>query len=167
MDPLSALHATIGIIKTVDQYTASIEDAEDSFKYLKVKLETTCGLLTSLDNLIKNDRGDSYHTGSHSSSLREAATDSSRCGSVIRLIDDKGQMLQLKQTLDEISGWLNTLELKSKSRIDHFLRIRRLLSKEHQKKTKEFSDELESFESAANLVISIDSRYESSTVREF
>ena len=149
MDLFSVLDSTIRVINAVDEYRNSINDAEKSFESLKTKLGSTRELLAKLEAVV---------TGGNERS-QEAQPDSSLDHSILQLIDAEGQLKKLQSTLDEISTWLSTLQLKSKSKKDIALKLLSS-SRAKQKRVKQFLSELEEYKLTANLVLTMAIRYE-------
>ena len=157
MDTSSILRTTVEALSAVDAYLASLKEEAKSFEALKVKLDSTRKLLASLQDLIKEDCSDTYYSVPHSSS--EDAACRSQGNSILRLIEDGGQLNQIQKTLEEIFAWVNALETESKAKTKHLLWIRWWSSQGRQKKIERFLVELESCKSTANLVLTMAIRY--------
>ena len=160
MDLFSVLRAAGDLIKQVNHYSASIEDAEKVFRSFQSKLASTHKLLTSLEALVKKEYGDTYEF-IRSSSSQETMAGSKRDRSILRLIEDEGELEQLLKTLEEISEWLKTLGSETNSRSS--LKpspVQRRLEKEQVKKIMTFTSEIEKFKATATLVLTMALRYE-------
>ena len=160
MDLFAVLRAAGDIIKQVNHYSASIEDAEKVFRSFQSKLASTHKLLTRLEALVKEDYGDAYES-IPSSSSQETMAGSKRDRSILRLIEDEGELEQLLKGLEEISEWLKTLGSESNSRSNFKPSpVQRRLEKEQVKKIMTFSSEMEKFKATATLVLTMALRYD-------
>ena len=157
MDLFSVLQTTVEIIRSVDQYALSSKDAVKPFESLKEQLASTCKLLETLEKLVRDGIDDEDYSQPNTS--YKTAENLSQGSSILRLIEDEGQMEQLQSTLKEISTWLNTLEPKSKSPRMSPSQILLRSSRVWRRKAEQFSFDLEKHKATANLVLTMALRY--------
>ena len=159
MDLFSVVHTLIELIGAIDACSTSSKNLAESLKSLKDELISTRGLLEQLEELVKEESGDTRTLSSNSTSANSSPT-----SPTLQLINNHGQLQVLQTTLDSISAWLDDLQSKSKSR--KLLSMLQLRSPDDLKKVSEFLVELERCKSTANLVLSVAIRYENESAKQ-
>ena len=111
MDLFSAIHTAIELIAAVDACSTYPKNLTESMKTFNDKLTSTQGLLVELEELVKDESGNTIPSHSHI-----VAADSSQSDRTLQLINNRDQLQVLWLTLNDISAWLDTLGSRSKSK---------------------------------------------------
>ena len=152
MDLFSVVHTLIELIGAIDAYSTSSKNLAESLKTLKDELTSTRDLFEQLEELVREESGDTTTSPSTTT-----LANTSQSGPTMQLINNQGKLQVLQEILKSISAWLDALESKSKfTALPSMLRVR---SQDDQKKVNGFLDQLERCKSTASLVLSVAIRY--------
>ena len=159
MDLFSVVRTLMTLIGAIDAYSTSPKTLAASLKTLRDELTSTRGLFVRLEELVKEESGDTRTLSSNSTSANLNPS-----SPTLQLINNQGQLQVLQKTLDSISAWLD--DLKSKSKSKKLLSMLQLRSPDDLRKASEFLVELERCKSTASLVLSVAIRYENESAEQ-